>query len=605
MQINNYIFFSIAGFVNLILLMFIFFSKKRYSLFENNIYKYLMILTLIGVLDEFVMVYCVKYFKDAPIILIFITKLFLLITEGWLLLLALYTSAVINNSSKKSKNNKSLEIKFLIGTYLFCAVVTSFLPIEYAFNSTGNSLLYTYGASTKMVFVSSIIFIGLILLYVIRNKAYMKSKKFIPIYVYIILSIAVSIIQQIDPNALLISFVESLVVLMMYFTIENPDMKVLDEVHKAKEISDSANEEKALFLYNMTNEIRDITKDIDYDANAILNETDNKNVNIDNISNSARDIKASTAKFTTMTNEILDISSIDSANIKIYNDKYNIKTIIRELVQKYKPSAEKKGLVFRTNIASDLPEYLYGDAVNVKVSLNTILENSVKYTEHGYIEFNVNAIIKNDIARLIISVEDSGSGMKAEDLNKIFNKREEDKESTNLKSNLYNAKKLVTLMGGTIIPSSIYGRGTIIKIVLDQKVAMEDTELNKYESVLDKKKILLVDDNASSVKMITKLLKDSNIILDSVATGKECLDKIREKEKYNLILLDEKMTPLDGITVMRKLKEIRNFNTNVILLTKNNDYEYNQEYLMYGFKNCLLKPVDKDKLLSIINKYAK
>ena len=108
----------------------------------------------------------------------------------------------------------------------------------------------------------------------------------------------------------------------MYFTIENPDMKVIEEIHRAKEISDNANEEKSMFLYNMTNEIRGITKDIDYSADNILEEVDNKKVDVLNIGNSAREIKNNTAKFTTMTNEILDISQMDS-NIKIYNDKYN------------------------------------------------------------------------------------------------------------------------------------------------------------------------------------------------------------------------------------------------------------------------------------------
>ena len=115
----------------------------------------------------------------------------------------------------------------------------------------------------------------------------------------------------------------------MYFTIENPDMKMLDEVHKAKVISDNANEEKTLFLYNMTNEIRGITKDIDKETDNILDETDNKKIDVEEINNSARNIKGSTAKFTTMTNEILDISSIDSASVRIYNEKYNIKRLLK------------------------------------------------------------------------------------------------------------------------------------------------------------------------------------------------------------------------------------------------------------------------------------
>ena len=119
-----------------------------------------------------------------------------------------------------------------------------------------------------------------------------------------------------------------------------------------------------------------------------------------------------------------------------------------------------------------------------------------------------------------------------------------------------------------------------MKIVLDQKVAkVFDEKLDKYEEVYDKKKILLVDDNISTEKIVSKLLKDTNIELDYVSLGKEALDKIRGKEKYDLILLDEVMDPLDGVTVMKKFKDIRNFKTNVILLTRNNEYEYNEEYL--------------------------
>ena len=360
-----------------------------------------------------------------------------------------------------------------------------------------------------------------------------------------------------------------------------------------------------MFLYNMTGAIRDITRDIDYSADTILDESDNKKVDIEVIKTGARDIKGSTAKFTTMTNEILDISNIDSGSIKIYNDKYNIKLIIKELVQIYKNKCEKKGLNFRTSIASDMPEYLYGDSVGLKKVLTILLDNSVAYTENGYIEFNIDMIKKRDIARLIITIEDSGIGMKAEELDKIFNKRKDREENYNLNNNLYNAKKLITLMNGTIIPSSTYGKGTTMKIVLDQKVYEEESNLNKYESIYDKKKILLVDDSENSEKIFKKIFSNTNVEMEWVKLGKECLDKIRNKEKYDLILLDEEMKPLDGHEVMKKLRAINNFNTGVILLTKTNKYEYDDEYLKEGFTDYLIKPIDKDKLFEKIDKYLK
>ena len=145
-----------------------------------------------------------------------------------------------------------------------------------------------------------------------------------------------------------------------------------------------------------------------------------------------------------------------------------------------------------------------------------------------------------------------------------------------------------------------------MKIVLDQKIAdISSDKYVKYETAYDKKKVLLVDDNISTEKIIKKLIKDTNIELDYVSLGKEALDKIRNKEKYDLILLDEVMDPLDGMTVMKKFKDIRNFKTTVILLTRNNEYEYNEEYLKYGFSDYLLKPINKDKLFEIIDKYLK
>ena len=288
------------------------------------------------------------------------------------------------------------------------------------------------------------------------------------------------------------------------------------------------------------------------------------------------------------------------------NYKYNIKLLLKKIVTLYSDECSKKGLTFRSDIASDLPEYLYGDNLGLKNVLISILDNSIKYTKEGYIELNVNTIIKNNIARLIITIEDSGVGISPDEMDSIFYKRKEEIDGSNMKSNLFTARKLITLMGGTIIPSSNYGNGTTMKIVLDQKIVEEANEkYNKYESFYDEKKILLVDDNISTEKIISKLIRDTNIKLDYVSLGKEALDKIRGKEKYDLILLDEVMDPLDGVTVMKKFKDIRNFKTNVILLTRNNEYEYNEEYLKYGFSGYLLKPISKDKLFEIIDKYLK
>ena len=596
--------FTIYSLFYSVLLNIVYFARKRLVTFENKIFEKLMITNLIGVILAIGSYFTIVNIDKYPIFNVIVSKGYIVYLLTWITLFSVYIFAISIDDSKNRKKKINRIIKGFSILYVIFLIVIIIKPLYY--HNAGGAV-YSYGPSANVMYVVSSVYIAIWIVRLIINYKKIRDKKYLPIFAFMLLGVVVIIIQKSHPELLLMTSMETFIVFLMYHTIENPDMKILEEVHRAKEISDNANEEKTMFLYNMTNEIRNITKDIDYSADDILDETSNKKVDVEVINDAAREIKGSTAKFTTMTNEILDINSIDSASIKIYNDKYNVKLIIKELVTVYSKKCNVKNIAFRPSIASDIPEYLYGDSVGLKQVLDIILDNSVKYTSSGYIEFNVNTIIKNNIARLIIIVEDSGTGMKADDIIKVFNKKNDHNEdSLNLNNNLYNAKALITLMGGTIIPSSIYGTGTTMKIVLDQKVAKEaDEKLDKYEEVYDKKKILLVDDNISTEKIVSKLLKDTNIELDYVSLGKEALDKIRGKEKYDLILLDEVMDPLDGVTVMKKFKDIRNFKTNVILLTRNNEYEYNEEYLKYGFSGYLLKPISKDKLFEIIDKYLK
>ena len=582
-----------------ITLNIMYFIRKHINSNEAKIFSKILFSNLLGLMLELMCIYMSNKFSPTSLPAIIFTRAYLIYLITYLLFMTLYNYVLCYTTEKQKKLEHYKKLRNISYTiYAVCVVVCMALPLQ---TEKG----YAIGPAVNFVYLCSTICINVWFIPMIKNRKIIEHKKFVPLYIFILLIIIVAIIQRIYPQATLITIVEFLIVFIMYHTIENPDMKMLDEVHKAKVISDNANEEKTLFLYNMTNEIRAITKDIDKETDNILDETDNKKIDVEEINNSARNIKGSTAKFTTMTNEILDISSIDSASVRIYNEKYNIKRLLKELVGIYKPKAQNKNLDFRVSIASDIPEYLYGDGINLKKVLTIILDNSIKYTNNGYIEFNINTIIKGDIVRLIISVEDSGIGMKAEDINKIFTKKQEREDNHNLNNNLYNAKRLITLMNGTIVPSSSYGSGTTIKIILDQKYDTIDTDINKYDNIYDKKKVLLIDDSPSSEKLFNKILSGTNIELTSVKLGKEGLEKIRNKEKYDLILLDEELEPQNGHIIMRKLLEIRNFNTKVILLTKDNKYDYDDSYLQEGFTDYIIKSSDKEEMLNKINKYLK
>ena len=603
--VNNSIYIQICAIVYCILLIIVYFNKKRYNSFENKIYSALIITNFVGLIIDITLGIVSSEYLKYQAATIVLTKVYLIYFVTWISLFTFYIITI----SDKGKNNNSLATfsrnrrnKFLLVIFVITLIIIYLLPVKFSITEKG---IHSYDYGTTLAYVISGIAILVCIVIFIKNIRVKSVKKYSPVLIFMFMGTIVTLIQLSNPTLILIPAMETFITFLMYFTIENPDVKMIEQYHKAKEIADNANEDKTMFLYNMTNDIRLITKDINVSTDDITNEMSNKNIDREYVNDRLRSIKESTARFTTMTNEILDVSEIDTANIKIYDEKYNIKLLLKKMITLYSDKCKNKNITFRSNIASDIPEYLYGDSLGLKNVLTSILDNSVKFTDEGYVELDVNVIIKNDVARFIITVEDSGRGILPSELDSIFYKKKEDIDGDNIKNNLYTARKLITLMGGTIIPSSNYGKGTMMKIVLDQKIVNFEDKLIKYESVYDKKKILLVDDNISTEKIIRKLIKNTNIELDYVNLGKKALDKIRNKEKYDLILLDEIMDPLDGMEVMKKFKDVKSFNTKVILLTRNSEYEYNEEYLKYGFSGYLLKPINKDKLFEIIDKYLK
>ena len=591
----------LVAFIFILILNIAYFTKKRIDLVENRPYKVILVCSLIvSFIDTIIHFICAvnpfdvlvtDYYQFFNYLNKILSSLFVVIFSS----LFCYT-LMISYNKIKDNYKKLVNLLVVINVIFVCVILfTNIDIIDAGFVTNVSGLTITLG----YIMVAFFLIASLIITLVNIKKI---DKRYLPIFLVFLILTCLYFITLFFPGMIIYDLVLAIMCYIMYFTIENPDAQILEEIHNAKEISDNANEEKSMFLYNMTNEIKQIITDIDNSTDNILVEVDKKKIDTNVIDNYAHDIKGDVSKFNTMINEVFDISQVDINNIKIYKDKYNIKVIIKELVQKYSKKCQSKGLDFRSRMALDIPNYLYGDSVSLKKVLNIILDNSYKNTDMGYIEFNIDTIFKNDICRLVISIEDSGSGMKASELNYVLNKKSKEEDKYDLDDTLYNTKKLVTLMGGTIIASSVYGKGTKIKIVLDQKIEKEESKLEKYEHVYDKKKILLVDDSDASGKIISKMLSDTNVVLDIVKTGKEALDKIRNKEKYDLILLDEEMKPLDGITVMKKLKEIKTFNIEVVLLTRNNNYEYNEDYLEYGFSNYLLKPIDKEQLFNVIDK---
>ena len=533
------------------------------------------------------------YAKDYLVFYTILNKLFLVELTIWCSVFSVYVFLI---SSKKEKNELKSYLKKVSVFHIVIDVITMFLifvlPVQFNINDLGY-VMYSYGPSVNIVFISSTLYIILMFTCLIRNFKNIKNKKYLPIYVYMVIGVLVGIVQKLHPEILAFTSMEAFITVIMYFTIENPDKKLLEEIHTSKKIADAANEDKSMLIYNMMNEVKSIASDINKSSEVILNSN-----NLEENRFFAREIISSNNKLYSMANNIYNIDVIDDINVKTVKNKYNIKLLLKEVISKNKELFEDKDISFRFNIDSNLPNTLYGDSINLKNVLNTIIGNSYKYTDKGYVELSVNAIFKKDIVRLIIKIEDSGIGIKAEDLDKCLNKNTKDQNS------LYGARKTINIMGGNLLISSEYNKGTIVTIILDQKI-YTDSNKDNYDNYVNNKKILIIDDNNSSIKLISKILDKHNILYDSSNLGKEALDRIRKGDKYDLILLDEDMPYMNGISVMNKLNKIKGFDTKVILLTKNSNIIYDDIYKDSGFCDYIIKPIDKDDLMNKINKYLK
>lgn len=581
------LFMPIWAIVFSLLLILVYFSKKRIRLYENNMFSIMLIcvfidsilvtfektlvigknLNEISILTNFII--CAMNRFDAGILIVFTNCLFL------------YTILVTTKINNKSVMFK----KVMIGTIVFDVIMFILIFMLNTNLIENNNIITITGPFLIPTYVSCGLYVILSLLIIIGNFKKI-SKKNIPLIVTIVVSLILMYVFMKNPYITIISITLTFINFVMYFTIENPDKKLLEEIHTSKKIAEAANEDKSMFIYNMMGDIRSIASDINKSSEIILSSN-----NIEENRFFAREIIASNNKLYSMANDIYNIDVLDDINVKTVRNKYNIKLLLKEIITKNKDKFKDKDINFRFNIDSNIPDNLYGDNINLKNVINNILDNSYKYTEKGFVELNVNSIFKHDIARLIIKIEDSGIGIRADEVEKCLNKNPDNENS------LYGARKIINLLGGNLFINSEYGKGTIVTIVLDQKIDIPTSGYNKYTY---DKKILIVDNNTSSTKIITKIL-DKSIKIDIAEMGKIALDKIRKGSKYDLILLDEELPYLSSKVMIKKLNEIKNFNIPVIFLTKNKDINYKE----LGITDYILKPINKDNLLSKIEKYLK
>lgn len=597
------VYFSITSLLFLIIFAFVYFFKQRISLPENKVYSILLIFTILGCFIDICGFICFKIFPISSFINEMITKVNMFYYYVWLFLLMIYVILISFKSKISNEKNFISGLKFFSIIFLFFTILATFLlPIHLEYNS---SEIYPYGLCVNLAYLLSGVELAVMILCILLNIFNIKRKEYIPLFLFLIIGSIAIIVQKFNPAIHLLLICESLVTSLMYFTIENPDVKMIQELQVAREQADKANRAKTDFLSSMSHEIRTPLNAIVGFSDCIMDAE-----SLGEAKENAKDIVNASQTLLEIVNGILDISKIEAGKIEIVNSTYNARETFEELAKLITPKMNEKSLDFTYYIAPDIPDNLYGDHANLKKVITNLLSNASKYTDSGFVRYEVNCVNTRDVSKLIISVEDSGRGIKKENIDKMFTKfqrLDEDRNTTIEGTGLGLAitKQLVELMGGKIIVHTIYGEGSKFTVVVNQRIDKSVAkQAKKYKTTLDLHgiRILLVDDTSLNLKVATKLLQKFNA--DNVITcdsGFACLEKIQRGEQYDLILLDDMMPKMSGVETLKKLKEIPGFNTPTIALTANAITGMREKYLADGFDDYLAKPIDKDQLVQVIN----
>lgn len=612
---------EIACFLILLFVALLYFSAQRTQTKLHETFSLLLVVVLVHLMFDGITLYTVNHLETVP------RWLNDILHRGFIGTMILVEYLFYAHISFLAEEETGDRRKFIVFARIYLAIaelLILILPIQYKITPKGN---YETGIHANVTYVSITVFIILCIGSLARHWKKIHFKKKFAIATALGIEVVVSILQAMHEDWLISGMAITLMTLAFYLTVENPDVLLLEQVQKEKQKAEEANASKSAFLSIVSHEIRT-------PMNAVVGMTDLllREELTDKQTRYLRNIKNSGEALVMIINDILDQSKIEAGKMDIVESAYELRPVLEDIRMIIENRIGEKPLKLVYDIDERIPKVLVGDALRIRQVLINLLNNAVKFTEKGHIELDI-SIAKKEENQLLLrfSVKDSGQGIRAEDLNRLFiffsqvdTRKNHSKEGTGL--GLSISKEFIRLMGGQLEVASEYGKGSEFFFYIYQGF-LEDSGDEEKESDLKvtgkncrftapEARILLVDDTPLNLMITKELLLPLEMKVDTAESGIKAVEMV-QKNHYHAVFMDYLMPNMDGMETtrqIRKLSETAAASGNmeqaeyykvipIIALTGDIAEESKEQFKLAGMDDFTEKPVGAEQMKLLLRKW--
>lgn len=581
--------FTIAGVIFSILLSIIYSFKTNFSISENKIYHSIIITTIItGLIEIYSFILVKNNIAVDSSLYLYTLKLLFLGFIIWLYSFTLYT--VIVTLKLKDKDNDKYRIILIISSIIFTilSIITIILPIS--INKVGDLLLPT-GSGVEVIYLLAVLCFIIMIITIISNHRELKNKKYYPVYFLLVILGIMILIQKIFPDLLLINFSLSIIIYIMYFTIENPDIKLSKELKYTKELLNKRNELASNTINNLIISIKEPLTEI---ANF-----SNKKINKNNISLSLEEIKElqkTTLSLVDKVNKVMDITRIESSDYSIKERKYQTSNLIDNI----------KGILEKNNIEvnyeiSTLPKVLYGSDTNIVQTFSYLVDFINKNFENYTLSIKIsNSLIRNKCHlkfSLIVDSKYNNLDMQEKDNKYTISNKSIEYEIYEKLIDLQRGRNFISKDGSKVIfEFSLYQRQEEVKEI-------NDNEEIEYFDASDKN-VLVALNSHNDIRNLSELLMNYNVNITTAGSVNELNELLSSNKTFDLVFLSDHIYGIDNYDIkntndfkktINKLSLVAGYKLEIVLVTLNDYQKENIEYLTL--------PISKTKLDDILVKY--